>query len=201
MTIGSRQQDPLPNLRAIYEADAASWALDGSARYEKESLRGVLASILDVWQPGTIRAQDSANQHPDGYQFNGYFYDHADHKYGAYFARDAVAAHAARAPLVPEYRIYRGYNISAEDANLSDADVVSKGWMFYAYALSDYFWFWDELTWTSRCAGPRTETDPNLVGTAADFRQNWAETRYAGWCQRQYATTETSGRPQTRLTS
>ena len=137
-----------------------------------------------------VRTQDSDNPNPvDGPNAyidpkTRYYYDHSDHYYASLFAKDALHSYVKETGARPEFWIYRGYNISGDPVNVDSESTLAKDWMFYYYALNDYYWFWDGSV--SKCAGPRTVTDPNMTGTLDRFV--WPGTSNHHWIQRQYAT-------------
>src|SRR4051794_25917903 len=99
---------------------------DGSSTYTKSNLTATLTSLMNAFQPTTIRAQDYLGSFGDG--------DHDDHHAVAYFAH---AAHLAYAPT-HTFIGYLDYATENNPQNVSGADFTNKKNAFYAYLA------WDE---------------------------------------------------------
>ncbi|MGZ6295092.1 MAG: PIG-L family deacetylase, partial [Candidatus Limnocylindrales bacterium] len=100
-------------------------AVDGSSGYSKNGLTGVLAQLMDDYQPDTIRTQDEVGEFGDG--------DHSDHHATAYFA---LAAHQ-QLTFAHQFISYADYETSGRTQNVFGADLTEKQDAYFTYARFD----------------------------------------------------------------
>ena len=125
----------IPTLGELYtHTQPQVVTVDKLTTYTQASLTAVLAAILETWHPEIIRTQDWRKPPTQ----SG---DHADHYYGALFARDALHLYRTRHPDAnPQYWVYGGYDIY-NDANallVNPQDRRIKEWLSYYYSLYDF---------------------------------------------------------------
>ncbi len=97
-------------------------AVDGSNRFNRQALIGLLADLIAAEHPEIVRTLDRSGAHGK---------DHSDHLSAARFAITASSA------LATDATMYRGYNISEEVPNL-DAFASAEKWQtFLGYAAFD----------------------------------------------------------------
>ncbi|MEU4543521.1 PIG-L family deacetylase [Nonomuraea dietziae] len=106
--------------------------VDGSARYDEETLIAVLRGLIQRFRPDVIRTLDHHSTRL-GYSTTESV-DHSDHavtaRYTLLAARHAMAASPG---LRPELAFYRTYGISALPANLTLDERIRKRAIFEAY--------------------------------------------------------------------
>ena len=98
---------------------------DGSSTYTKTSLTTTLTSLMNAFQPDTIRTQDYVGAFGDG--------DHDDHHAASYFARQAHLAYTTSHTFIG----YQDYETQDRPQNVSGADLTAKTNAFYAYLQFD----------------------------------------------------------------
>ena len=98
--------------------------LDGSASYSKSELVGLLTGLMDGLKAQTIDTQDWTGH------FKG---DHSDHIHSATFAHAAEQDYR----VAHKTRVYRGYNLMREPANLLSGQQAAKEHFFLSYAKHD----------------------------------------------------------------
>lgn len=98
--------------------------LDGSASFSKKELIDLLTGLMKGFKPQTIDTQDWTGR------FKG---DHSDHFHAATFAH--AAEHDYPEPHMT--RVYRGYNLILEPANLLSGQQAAKQNSFIGYAKHD----------------------------------------------------------------
>jgi LmbE family N-acetylglucosaminyl deacetylase len=99
--------------------------VDGASVYTRSELTTGLTTLMNAFQPATIRTQDYIGSFGDG--------DHPDHHAAAYFARAAHTAYTRSHVLVG----YLDYGSSALAQNVFDPDLTAKQQAFEAYAGHD----------------------------------------------------------------
>ncbi len=100
-------------------------AVDGSTSYDADELRTTLTSLIDSFDPVTVRAQDWTIPFHTG--------DNADHTAAALFVRDAAHDAGTTGELVG----YAGYPSWTEGANVGGRDLGLKADAIIAYAHHD----------------------------------------------------------------
>ena len=96
--------------------------VDGSPGYTAQGLVNTLVSLMNTFQPTTIRTQDYTGYVGDD--------DHADHVVTAYFTRAASQRYTTPHQLIG----YMGYDSQYHAQNVSGADLTAKTNAFNAYA-------------------------------------------------------------------
>lgn len=113
----------------------------GSASYSRADLIGVLRALILAYAPASIGTLDSTKTfyevyYRDGNQpyHTGWSIDHSDHIYSALFALEAERASAG----VHSLSIYRTYNLSLDERNLTCAEAAPRAQAMTAYGRWDW---------------------------------------------------------------
>lgn len=116
------------SLQRLWEGEIATISsLDSVNTYTKQELVQTLAVLMMEFEAEHIQTQDASNL---------YGWDHPDHGYGARFAFEAHQLYAASGAH-HSFAFYRGYNISNEPGNLTQAERDAKWSVFTTYAQHD----------------------------------------------------------------
>ena len=116
------------SMQRLWVGEIATIAsLDGANTYTKDELIQTLVNLMLVFRAQHIQTQDASSLYGN---------DHPDHRYGA---RCAFEAHQifAVSGAHHTFTTYRGYNISNEPVNLTQAQRDAKWAVFTTYAQHD----------------------------------------------------------------
>jgi LmbE family N-acetylglucosaminyl deacetylase len=116
------------SMQRLWEGEIATMSsLDGANTYTKAELIQTLVDLMMDLRAQHIQTQDGSNLYGN---------DHPDHRYGARCVFEAHQIYAASGAH-HTFTTYRGYNISNEPANLTQAQRDAKWAIFNTYAEHD----------------------------------------------------------------
>lgn len=115
-------------MQRLWEGEVATIvSLDGTNTYTKDELIQTLVNLMMDFQTQHVQTQDASNLYGN---------DHSDHRYGARCAFEPHQIYAASGAH-HTFVTYRGYNISNEPVNLTQAQRDAKWAVFLTYAQYD----------------------------------------------------------------
>jgi len=116
------------SMQRLWEGEIATIAsLDGTNTYTKAELIQTLVELMMDFRAQRVQTQDASSLYGN---------DHPDHRYGARCAFEAHQTYAVSGAH-HTFTTYRGYNISNEPVNLTQAQRDAKWADFTAYAQHD----------------------------------------------------------------